>query len=55
MDCVQIHTQLHWIRSATMDARARLDNGDSIGVERSLRAMEKAIQAIRDELKGAKR
>jgi hypothetical protein len=55
MDCLRIADQLSWIRSASLDARARLDNGDSTGVERSLSVIEQALAAIRREISGGKK
>jgi hypothetical protein len=53
MNVLRIQTQLQMIGSAALDARARLDNGDSTGVRRSLAGIEKSMAAINDELDGA--
>ena len=50
MDCKQIYAQIAWIKSAALDANARLDNGDSAGIRRALRSIDEAVAAIRTEL-----
>ena len=54
MDCDRVKAELDWIIRSAVHARARLNNGDSTGVEDALCFAEKAIAAICGELKGAR-
>ena len=54
MDCDKVKSELDWIIRSAVHARARLNNGDSAGVEDALCFAELSIAAIRNELKGAR-